>query len=114
MVFVALEKHQASNDRIRTMIDKIFRKRTGDFYTPVHIDPDFVESTEVITEYERGVRDGISRREALAVDVMEFTAKVERHNVDLDIENQWLRYQRTGLIILSVCFFIAFLMAVLQ
>lgn len=70
------------------------------------------ELVEVVTEYERGVRDGILRREMLAVDIMEFTAKVERHNIDLDIENQWLRYQRAGLIVMSLCFFGAFLAAV--
>lgn len=72
----------------------------------------FVESVDVVTEYERGVRDGICRREALAVNIMDFTAKVERHNIELDIENQWLRYQRAGLVVMSVCFFGAFLAAV--
>lgn len=72
----------------------------------------FVESVEVVTEYERGVRDGILRREMLAVDVMDFTAKVERHNINLDIENQWLRYQRAGWMIISICFFVAFMVMI--
>lgn len=67
----------------------------------------FVESVEVVTEYERGLKDGILRRETLAADVMEFTAKVEQHNINLDIENQWLRYQRAGWMAISICFFIA-------
>ncbi len=34
-------------------------------------DPDFVMSEEVQTEYERGVVDGIAKREALADEVMQ-------------------------------------------
>ena len=70
---------------------------------------DFVQATEVITEYERGLRDGIARREALAVNVMEFTARVERHNINLDIENKWLKFQKRLWMFVSFCMLTALL-----
>jgi hypothetical protein len=69
----------------------------------------FVKSVDVMTEYERGVRDGVDRREALAVNVMEFTAKVERHNIDLDIENKWLKLQKRFWMFVSFCLLTAYL-----
>lgn len=75
-----------------------------------HADPDFIQSKEVLTEYERGVRDG----EALARDVMEWTANIERLNIDMRIENTWLRYQRNSMAIVAVCFLIAFIAAFLR
>lgn len=72
----------------------------------------FVESVDVISEYELGVRDGIQRREKIAFDVMEFTARVERRNIDLDIENKWLKFQKRLWMFVSFCLLTALLVAV--
>lgn len=47
---------------------------------PCFEDPDFVQATDVETEYERGYSHGIAAREALAKQVMEETMRIEVAN----------------------------------
>ena len=73
------------------------------------------ESEEIfLTEYDRGVREGINQREALAREVMEWTASVERLDIILKAENQRLRYQRNSFVFIAVCMFVAFISAYMR
>jgi hypothetical protein len=70
--------------------DKIFRKRTGDYVPRTTVlpplngadfeDHDFVQATEVQTEYERGYEAGVASREELAEQVMQEAERTEMAN----------------------------------
>ena len=60
--------------------------------------PTFKESEAVISDYARGVVAGVAQREAMACEVMEWAAQVERKSLTTESENAMLRAQR-GLLI---------------